>query len=90
MKTKAISFLAMMTLALSPCSRANAQQLFDSGWQFTRNGQTITVDLPHDWDIFDAPERQAAMRAAIGKMAVRGAAEKIVDQIEKLINTNVK
>lgn len=41
-------------------------------------------------DIFDAPERQAAMRAAIGKMAVRGAAEKIVDQIEKLINTNVK
>ncbi len=56
MKTKAISFLAMMTLALSPCSRANAQQLFDSGWQFTRNGQTIMVDLPHDWDIYDAPD----------------------------------
>ena len=56
MKTKAISFLAMMTLALVPCSRANAQQLFDSGWQFTRNGQTIMVDLPHDWDIYDAPD----------------------------------
>ena len=56
MKTKAISFLAVMTLAQVPCSRANAQQLFDSGWQFTRNGQTIMVDLPHDWDIYDAPD----------------------------------
>lgn len=41
-------------------------------------------------DLFDAPERQAAMSAAISKMAVRGAAEKIVDQIEKLIKNNLK
>ncbi|MBR3011678.1 MAG: DUF4982 domain-containing protein [Prevotella sp.] len=31
------------------------KELFDSGWQFTRDGKTTTVDLPHDWDIFDAP-----------------------------------
>ena len=37
-------------------------------------------------DIFDAPERQEAMCAAISKMAVRNAADKIVDQIENLIN----
>ncbi|MBQ3787686.1 MAG: undecaprenyldiphospho-muramoylpentapeptide beta-N-acetylglucosaminyltransferase [Bacteroidales bacterium] len=41
-------------------------------------------------DIFDAPERQEAMRAAIAKMAVRGAADKIVDQIEKLIKTDIQ
>ena len=34
---------------------AQKQSLFDSGWQFTRNGKTITVDLPHDWDIYEAP-----------------------------------
>ena len=35
---------------------AQKQSLFDSGWQFTRNGKTITVDLPHDWDIYEAPD----------------------------------
>ena len=34
---------------------AQTQQLFDDGWLFTRNGTTQTVDLPHDWDIYDAP-----------------------------------
>ena len=36
-------------------------------------------------DIFDAPERQSAMCAAIAKMAVRSAANKIVDQIDDLV-----
>ena len=31
------------------------RQLFDFGWQFTHNGTTQTVDLPHDWDIFEGP-----------------------------------
>ena len=31
------------------------KQLFDADWQFTRNGKTITVNLPHDWDIFEGP-----------------------------------
>ena len=34
---------------------AQTSTLFDSGWQFTRNGKTIIVDLPHDWDIYEAP-----------------------------------
>ena len=32
-----------------------SRQLFDFGWQFTHNGKTQTVDLPHDWDIFEGP-----------------------------------
>ena len=36
-------------------------------------------------DIFDAPEHQEAMRATITKMAVRDAANKIVDQIDNIV-----
>ena len=54
------NFLSLMVLAnvlnLSAQSSQSSQQLFDDGWQFTRNGKTITVDLPHDWDIYDAPD----------------------------------
>ena len=54
------NFLSLMVLAnvlnLSAQSSQSSQQLFDNGWQFTRNGKTITVDLPHDWDIYDAPD----------------------------------
>ena len=35
---------------------AQTRTLFDIGWQFTRNGKTINVDLPHDWDIYTAPD----------------------------------
>ena len=35
---------------------AQTQRLFDDGWQFTHNGKTTTVSLPHDWDIFYAPD----------------------------------
>lgn len=35
---------------------AQTRTLFDIGWQFTRNGKTINVDLPHDWDIYEAPD----------------------------------
>ena len=44
-------------MALWTCMSAEAQnrQLFDSGWEFTYEGKTITVDLPHDWDIYEAP-----------------------------------
>ena len=31
-------------------------QLFDFGWQFTHDGKTINVDLPHDWAISYAPD----------------------------------
>jgi len=30
--------------------------LFDNGWQFIREGKTVSVDLPHDWAIFYASD----------------------------------
>ena len=36
-------------------------------------------------EIFESPSRQASMSAAISKMAVRHAADKIVDQISELL-----
>ena len=44
-----------MILWASISAGAQTRQLFDDGWQFTRNGKTITVNLPHDWDIYEAP-----------------------------------
>ena len=48
----------MISMVLSVCMGIIAQtkMLFDSGWQFTREGKTINVDLPHDWDIYEAPD----------------------------------
>ena len=34
--------------------------LFDDGWQFTHDGKTINVDLPHDWAISYASDPTAA------------------------------
>ena len=50
----------LLTFSLMFCAwfglSAQTQSLFDSGWQFTREGKTINVDLPHDWDIYEAPD----------------------------------
>ena len=45
----------LVALATQPLAAQTQQQLFDAGWQFTRNGKTINVDLPHDWDIYEGP-----------------------------------
>ena len=42
-------------LATDRDTRMTKKQLFDFGWQFTHNGKTENVDLPHDWDIFEGP-----------------------------------
>ena len=48
--------LATLMLCAWNVTMAQTNQLFDEGWQFTRDGKTVTVDLPHDWDIYDAPD----------------------------------
>ena len=48
--------LLITAIAVTSDIQAQQQQLFDAGWQFTRNGKTINVDLPHDWDIYQAPD----------------------------------
>ena len=48
--------MTMMLIAAAVTASAQTKrQLFDFGWQFTHNGTTQTVDLPHDWDIFEGP-----------------------------------
>ena len=45
----------MLVFAAVTASAQTTRQLFDFGWQFTHNGTTVNVDLPHDWDIFEGP-----------------------------------
>jgi beta-galactosidase len=47
--------VSLMMLGAVMTASAQTRQLFDDGWQFTRNGKTVNVDLPHDWDIFEGP-----------------------------------
>ncbi len=60
MKTR--KFLIGITLlALHTAVLAQSQQLFDFGWQFTpmaggKASNSVLVDLPHDWDIYTAPD----------------------------------
>ena len=48
MMTSLMLLIAAMTVSAQ-------RQMFDFGWQFTRNGHTKMVDLPHDWDIYEGP-----------------------------------
>ena len=49
-----LSICLMTVLGMMANGKEN-RQLFDFGWQFTHNGKTINVDLPHDWDIYEGP-----------------------------------
>ncbi|MBR2150457.1 MAG: DUF4982 domain-containing protein [Prevotella sp.] len=52
---KKIMIPLMLVFAAVTASAQTTRQLFDFGWQFTHNGTTVNVDLPHDWDIFEGP-----------------------------------
>lgn len=47
--------LCSMMLSAWNGTIAQTRQLFDSNWLFTREGKTVNVNLPHDWDIYEAP-----------------------------------
>jgi len=48
-------------------SAQTQRQLFDNGWQFTHDGKTINVDLPHDWAIANTQQRSARRDALLAK-----------------------
>ena len=56
MKNKKLILAISAMLCTWNSAVAQTRILFDSGWEFTRNGKTVTVDLPHDWDIYEAPD----------------------------------
>ena len=49
MRLSATFYALLLTTGLA------AQTLFDDGWTFCQDGKTISVNLPHDWDIYTAP-----------------------------------
>ena len=54
MKRNWLLTFGLWLLAFS--ASAQTHQLFDDGWQFTHDGKTVNVDLPHDWAISYAPD----------------------------------
>ena len=56
MKMKKLLSIVTMMLCTYSGITAQTSQLFDDGWQFTRNGKTVSVCLPHDWDICEGPD----------------------------------
>lgn len=48
--------LTLLITITATATQAMKQTLFDSGWSFKRDGKTVTVNLPHDWDIYNAPD----------------------------------
>jgi beta-galactosidase len=51
-------FALMALLVLTEYSQAQKCLLFNEDWTFTQGAKTIKVDLPHDWDIYTAPNPQ--------------------------------
>lgn len=69
----------------------NALALVDRGAALmVRDVDCQTRCLPAILELFENQAHMEAMSAAIAKMAVRGAADKIVDQVEKIISQNRK
>ena len=48
--------MALLGMAMNATAQVRTQSLLDRGWEFTREGKTTKVDLPHDWDIYEAPD----------------------------------
>ena len=53
---KRLFLFLMMLGAVMTVSAQSQRQLFDDNWQFSRDGKTISINLPHDWDIYCAPD----------------------------------
>ena len=49
-------YVFLMVLCAWMGATAQTRTLFDNSWTFTQNGKTISVNLPHDWDIYAAPD----------------------------------
>ena len=52
----ALMSVGCATMVMAQGTKCSERVLFDYGWEFTHEGKTISVDLPHDWDIYTAPD----------------------------------
>ena len=46
-----ITIIALLAAALSAAAQPAGRESWNSGWDFTKDGQTKTVNLPHDWGV---------------------------------------
>ena len=69
------TFLSLLVLCAVSMASAQTKQLFDDGWQFSRNGKTIMVNLPHDWDIYEAPNPETGVTGTGGGWFAGGKGE---------------
>ena len=53
---KKTTILSLVLCAWISTMAQSTSTLFDNGWLFTREGKTVSVNLPHDWDIYEAPD----------------------------------
>ena len=56
-------------------SAQTSQTLFDDGWTFSQDGKTISVNLPHDWDIYTAPNPESGATGTGGGWYAAGKGE---------------
>ncbi len=70
---RTLTFLTLLCACMG--AAAQSQQLFDDGWLFTHNGTSATVNLPHDWDIFTAPDPETGITGTGGGWYHAGKAE---------------
>ena len=49
--------------------------MFDDGWTFSKDGKTISVNLPHDWDIYTAPNPESGATGTGGGWYAAGKGE---------------
>ena len=52
-----------------------SQTLFDDGLTFSQDGKTISVNLPHDWDIYTAPNPESGATGTGGGWYAAGKGE---------------
>lgn len=43
-------------MLMTAVSAQTHQTMFDDGWTFSQDGKTLSVCLPHDWDIYTQPD----------------------------------
>jgi beta-galactosidase len=48
---KLLTLLSALGIALVASAQPVGRQLWNEGWAFTKDGQTRTVNLPHDWGV---------------------------------------
>ncbi len=48
---KTLTLISLLAAVISAAAQPAGRELWNSGWSFTKDGSTRTVNLPHDWGV---------------------------------------